>query len=429
MFRALLLLTLCLLFEISWCQDVDLTICPNGLTTAPSDSPWPMMIPNHFEFSSEISTEFETFEVTQLFLGPYKDAIFFHDYKSKSQTYSDFETNERLIINENMECERNVIQSNEYLSFSNGQVVKPSILLGFDGRHNYNNAFYTRYLGTATIRDGISTQKFQSCFYLTEENLTINATYYISQPPPDQVTINNIPDFVQIDVLSNNFGYTFNVIRFVSPHALAIRTPSGVYCPDRTNTKQIPQNLPSRLFIHAEVYTPKNSDSASTIESYNRLLDETLKFELSDYSSGQMSSSSSPSRSLIDYATNLTYLYTRETEQCEAMNISTISMPSTNEILIQFGAPNNSIQFIYTGMTNCGREHVQCHRWIGQRDINTYIQKYEWYWTAKYNDIDLQESIPIKVNMETISTAGPRATVNQEISKFKYLMCRSENIV
>ena len=41
-------------------------------------------------------------------------------------------------------------------------------------------------------------------------------------------------------------------------------------------------------------------------------------------------------------------------------------------------------------------------RWIGQHDLAAFIQQYEWFWTAKYNDFDLQVFIPIKANMKTI---------------------------
>ena len=57
-----------------------------------------------------------------------------------------------------------------------------------------------------------------------------------------------------------------------------------LFCPNRINTKEFPQNLPSHLFLHAESYTPKNDDTPSKIDSYNRLIDEALEFERIDYS-------------------------------------------------------------------------------------------------------------------------------------------------
>jgi hypothetical protein len=417
MFRQLVLLTLCLLCKISSCQEIDLNICPNGLTTSPSDPGWPEVIPNRFEAVVEISTDVETLEVTQIFIGPYQDVVYLHSYDTDLQIYYDFQVNEMLEINNELLCIRKEIKSDESLAFIASQIAKPSVLLGFDGRNNYNTAFYTRYLGKEIIRDGISTKKFQSCFYIPQENLTINATYYLSETSPSEIITNTVPDFVQIDVRSNNYPYTYNIIRYTSNPSLSIHTPPGAYCANRTNTKEFPQNLPRNLFLHAETFTPKSNDFPSRIESYDRLIDETLQFERIDYSRGKELTPTPPSRLLIDYSANLTYMYTRETQQCTIMNASVHAMGTTNEILFQFGNMNNSVQFQYTGLTRCGREHVHCHRWIGQKDLDALVQQYEWFWSAKYNDIDLQEFIPIKANLQTMYKAAPLRTVTQEISK------------
>ena len=418
MFRMLVILaTVCLLNLFINGQEIDLAICPGGLTTAPSDPRWPTTIPNRFEFVSEISTDVETFEMKQLFLGPYRDVIHFHDHDLDLRTYYDFETNEVLIINRELKCERTAIQPNEYLSFIASQIVKPSVLFGFDGRNNVNNAFYTRYIGRATIRDGITTKVFQSCFYLAEEKLTINATYYLSEPRPQSKTVNSATDFVQVDILSNNYPYTYNIVRFVPNPSLTINTPTGVYCPNRTNTKKLPENLPSHLSFHAEAYSLKTSNTNGRIESLDRLLDEKLQFERTDYILGKVITPPPPSTAFIDYATNLSYLYTRDTQQCAVMNITRPSMESTSEILFQIGANDDSTGLQYTGITDCGRENVQCHRWIIERDLNTIVQQYEWYWSARYNQLDLQDSIPIKMNVKTMYKGDSTKVINQEISK------------
>ena len=44
-----------------------------------------------------------------------------------------------------------------------------------------------------------------------------------------------------------------------------------------------------------------------------------------------------PSRLLVDYSANLTYMYIREKQQCTVTNASAHSMGTTNEILFQFG--------------------------------------------------------------------------------------------
>ncbi|CAF4405924.1 unnamed protein product, partial [Adineta steineri] len=90
-------------------------------------------------------------------------------------------------------------------------------------------------------------------------------------------------------------------------------------------------------------------------------------------------------------------------------------MHNTNELLFQFGHVNDSIRFQYTGLAGCGREHIQCHRWIGQYDTDGFVQQYEWFWSATFNEIDLQELIPIKAYISTTVKSEPRKTVNQEI--------------
>ena len=41
-------------------------------------------------------------------------------------------------------------------------------------------------------------------------------------------------------------------------------------------------------------------------------------------------------------------------------------------------------------------------------NLNAFIQQYEWYWSAKYNDFDLKELIPIKINLKTILKIDPQ---------------------
>jgi hypothetical protein len=411
----LVLLTVCLLFKLIYSQEIDFNICPNGLTTSPSDFRWPRILPHRFEIFSEITTYIETVEITQLFIGPYQDVIYFRDYQTNLKIYYDFQINEMLTINDELVCVRSEIGSNEYLPFIASQIVKPSILLGFNGRNNYSQTFYTRFIGKEIIRDGILTDKFQSCFFIDQQNLTINATYYLSELPPNEINTNIAPDIVQIDVHSNNYPYTYNIIHYISNPSITITTPSSVFCPNRINRKEFPQNLPSHLFLHAESYTPKNDDMPSKIDSYNRLIDEELEFERIDFSTNQMLISN---RLLIDYSTNLSYMYIHEKQQCIVMNASTHLMETINEILFEFNTRNNSILFQYTGLNKCEREYVECHRWIGQYDSDKLIQQYEWYWSAKYNEIDLKELIPIKINLKTILKTEPQKIIKQEISKF-----------
>jgi hypothetical protein len=49
--------------------------------------------------------------------------------------------------------------------------------------------------------------------------------------------------------------------------------------------------------------------------------------------------------------------------------------------------------------------------------MDDLVQQYEWYWSAKYNNIDLKELIPIKVNLNIILKNESSKLINQEISK------------
>ncbi|CAF3626372.1 unnamed protein product [Rotaria sp. Silwood1] len=410
------LLIVCLLVRIIFCQEFDVTICPNGLTSSSSGPHWQSSIPKRFEFFAEVSTDAKSVQITQLFHSPKRDAIIFHNFELITQKYYDFQTNEILSIDKNMECTRLEIDKNEGQPIAISQIVKPSILLGFNERNEYNNRFYTRYVGSTTVRGGIAVQQFQSCFYVSEQNLTINATYFL------KLSNSNVAsDIVQIDVLSKNFSSTYNIIRFISNSTLDITTPSGVFCPNRTITKKIPENFPSRLSLHAEALVPVLNTTSTTIESYDRLIDQVLEFERIDYIGTKNNSlPSSATRMLIDYSVGLSYTYERETQQCTVMNMSVNThMHTMSQIVFQFGTDNNVIKFQYTGIHECDRDRLQCHRWIGQNEQVNFIQQYEWFWSAKYNQIDLQKFIPIKVNINNINKHD-QSKVHQEFNFFNY---------
>ncbi|CAF2639553.1 unnamed protein product [Rotaria sp. Silwood2] len=412
------LLTAYLLLRITFCQVFDVTICPNGLTDPSSGPYWQSSIPKRFELFAEVSTDAKSVLITQLFHSPNRDAIIFHNFEFITQKYYDFQTNEILSTNKNMECTRSEIDTNEGQPIVISQIVKPSILLGFNGRNEYNNRFHTRYVGPTIVRSGIAVQRFESCFYVSEQNLTINATYFLKLSHSNVVS-----DIVQIDVLSKNFSYTYNIIRFTSNPILDIATPPGVFCPNRTVTKEIPENFPSRLSLHAEALIPVLNTTSTTIESYDRLVDEVLEFERIDYIEAKNNNlPSSATRMLIDYSVGLSYTYERETQQCTVMNMSVnIHMHTMSQIVFQFGVDNNVIKFQYTGIHECDRDRLQCHRWIGQNEQVNFIQQYEWFWSAKYDQIDLQQFIPIKVNIDIISKHD-QSKVRQEFSKHIYIL-------
>ena len=401
------------LVQSCFSQKFDLSVCPNGLTSGPSAEEWPKIFPNRFQLITEISTDIQTFELTQYFHGPDQDAIRFQESQSKSEIYWNFQTNEMIVIDANNQCNRIEINFYETFAFVAGEIIKPSILFGFDGRNNRRENFAVRFLRNTTVRGGIPSKQYQSCFYLEAQNLTVNATYYM-------VETNRLDqfDFVQIDVQSNYFPYTYNIIRFRNDPLFVWTTPSGVFCPNRTNIKELPNNIPSKFSYFSEVFNLKTKNTRARIESSSRLIDRTIAIERNDYNSGKKTSGfvSVPSAALIDYTTSLSFLYTDSTEQCTVMNITRPVMPSSNEILLQLREDDDVIGLHYTGITDCDRTFVKCHRWIAQRDFPAFIQQYEWYWSAQFHHIDLDQSVPIQLVMERFNKFVPDAGFKQEIS-------------
>lgn len=414
MFRKWIVVCTVLLQTIS-SDEIDFNICPNGRTIPPSGSQWPKIFPHEFELSIEISTDIETLYMTQSFIASYQDVISFRNDQTTLRIYDDFLLNERLIINEQLACQRFEIGSNENSPFVVSQYLKPSMLLGFDGRNHYNPTFYTRYIGKEIIRGGILTKKFQSCFYIDEHKLTINATYYLADALPTDTGT----DILQIDILSNNYPYTYNIIQYTSNPSMIISTPEGVFCPNRIDTKEFPKNLPWHIFFHAEEYTLPSNITSGKIDSTSRLIDQNLQFERIDY---RLKNSSTSNRLLIDHAMNFSYIYTHETEQCQAISATAHSMRTTNELLFQIDNDHQSIEYHYTGLSECGREYTICHRWIGQRDFDYLTEQFEWYSIAEFNQIDFQEFVPIKIHQKTILKKEPQQIIEQEISKNIFLI-------
>jgi len=381
-----------LLRRSSSLEKFDSNICPNGLTRYSSDSPWPKHFPHQFEIIAELTTDVQSFELTQIFLGPDRDMIHLRNSQINLQIYSDFELKERLIINEESICNREEIQLNQTSPFFVSEYLKPSILFGFNQNNKYNSKFPTKYLGKTINTDGILVNKFQSCFILEQFNLTINATYYLVEYS------STISDIIQIDVRTNDFPYTFNIIQYRSNPFVKINTPEHVFCPNRMNTKEFPINLPNNLAFHAEAYRLANHFIPSKIDSYNHFIDEYSQIERFDYTNTDLFT---PSRLIIDYSTNLTYMYTHETQHCSILNMSHRSMSSMNEILFHIRTDNHSIEYQYTGLVDCGRDYLQCHRWIGRHEKENSIEEIEWYWTGKYHEMDMNQLIPIKLHLKT----------------------------
>ena len=120
--------------------------CDESLPPAGVDPLWPAALPDRFRIVAEVTTDLQTIEVSQTFFRGSRDTTHFRSDIRNVHTYDDFDISERLIIERNGECERRPILADEHLRFVTGDIVKPSILLGFDGRNNQNNAFFPRYV-------------------------------------------------------------------------------------------------------------------------------------------------------------------------------------------------------------------------------------------------------------------------------------------
>ncbi|CAF0807859.1 unnamed protein product [Didymodactylos carnosus] len=416
-------------------QQIDLNICPSGLITQPNDPKWPP-IPTTFEIFSELTFVDQSLEISQTFTSN-RDAVYVTIAGTQFQHYYDFRTNEYLAIGSfvlnNVStpvCARYIITNQFTTSNVSRSVLKPSILLGYSSNNLLNNVFGARYRGETIIR-GIPASIFESCFYVTDIQATVNAIYYFNNPEKFLASSHQ-PELLKVDVRSRTLSgeeqsYSYNIFRYVpypnkNEQIQSLETPTGVYCPNRTNTKALPEHLPSRLSINAEISLPRlyNSSLLTTFE----LIDEQLQFVRLDVYINNVDF-----REIHDYSTGLSYRYLPQTQQCSVSEISESSGDATlvdqthirmKSVYEFFQLADNHTQFQYIGVRWC-RDRVRCHVWIGQKQAeNKQIEQYEWYWAMEFNGQQLSEMIPVKLLITVIST--PSTVPNtQEINFYNYL--------
>ncbi|CAF3453086.1 unnamed protein product [Rotaria sp. Silwood2] len=282
---SLILISLALVSVI--CGQENLQWCNNGPTTNP-DPKW-MKIPSRFEIMTELASGNEIMELSQAF-SMQRDAILTNSRYGSVQFYWNFVTNEQFevltaIVNQQAipTCFRQVIEPTSETSViqPNTLFIKPSILLGFNPRNQINSLWGNQYIGDEDLR-GIPTNKFKSCFFVPDIRATVSATYYVSDVTKIQSNLSaNQSMILQIDVqIRNQVGrqetYEYNVFRYTPNPNLqeelqALETPAGVYCPNRTSTLPVPENIPDRVSSNSEAFI---TQSNSSILSAHNLYDD-----------------------------------------------------------------------------------------------------------------------------------------------------------
>ncbi|CAF1511735.1 unnamed protein product [Adineta steineri] len=405
---------------------VDPQLCPEGATSPTLDPYW-HAIPSRFEIMTELVLNTGVIDVSQAFSSQ-RDAIITNSPQGTVQSYWNFDTNEHFEVLTNTsnplqtpKCVRQVIDTTSETTVyqSNTLMLKPSALLGFDGRNQINPLWGIQYDGDEDLR-GIPTNRFKSCFYLDDIKATVSATYYISNVKKFQSYLPaNQSIILQIDVRVKNYlskmnSYTYNVFRYIpNPNRRqerqALETPAGVFCPNRTSILSLPTDIPERITINSESFIPEVN---SSIYSSHGLFDNEFQFTRLDlwYPDPSGGPIWSHFTEIHDFGTGLAYNYNHTTRQCMVNDINTFFGDAESvegqPNLVQMGSPQHLIVMDditnhYTGEKRC-RDRVWCHVWIGEKKYpNNTVQHQEWYWASTFNGEPLQRMIPMKMVWKT----------------------------
>lgn len=327
-----------------------------------------------------------------------------------------------MVINQQptLKCFREVVDISSQTSVisPNTLYVKPSILLGYDGRNQPNPNWGIIRVGETELR-GIPAVKFISCFEVPDISATVSATYYVSNVDKFIAYLPvNESLILQIDVdVRNRNGrselFSYNVFRFVPnpsrrEERQALETPAGVYCPNRTSTRNIPNDIPERSSSNSETAAVTSNNS---IVSVHGLYD--TEFRLTRFDFWYPDPFGGPNwlhySEIHDFATGLNYQYNYTNRQCSLQMLS----PSIGDSIAVDGKPTlaqmatpqhlfalDDMNYQYTGEKQC-RDHVMCDVWIGENILtNNSVQHREWYWASRMNDADITEPYPVKMIMK-----------------------------
>lgn len=293
--------------------------------------------------------------------------------------------------------------------------VKPSVLLGYNERNQFNANWGVQYVSDDECRS-IPTNVFRSCFYLNDIRATVAVTFQASDPtkfqaylPANQSIILQMNVTVRSQLKEERF--TYNVFRYVlnpsqREERQALETPTGMFCPNRTSTKPVPSNIPERVSSNAETFIPMGN--TSSIFSSHNLYDTEFQFTRFDawFPDPTGRSSGLHFTEIHDYAVGLTYRYDSSKHQCVVADIDSnlndaVADPD-NPSLIQMGNPQHvflmdDVDYQYTGEKPC-RDRVWCHVWIAEKNLpNKTVQHREWYWSSNINGEPVVHSSPVKL--------------------------------
>jgi hypothetical protein len=437
------LLGIALVFITTSNGQPDQTLCPGGALQPPPDPKW-RTIPPRFEIMAELVQGNTVLEISQAF-STVRDAIAMNSKAGAIEFYWNFATSEQFevltaVINGQAVpmCLRQVItpQSQTSVIQPNSNILKPSILLGYDSRNQRDPLWSIRYDGVEDMR-GIPTNRFKSCFYVNDIRATVAATYYVSDVDRFQAYLPaNISIILKIDVIVSIGGRqeasTYNVFRYTPEpgrreERQALETPAGVFCPNRTSTLDLPSNIPERVSVSSEMLIPRIN---SSILSAHRFYDTEFQFTLFDVWSASRREAPrwEHSTEIHDFAVGLRYRFVHSTGRCNVSDIrpnSNDAVPSDDSSdLLQMGNPQHillmdDMSFHYTGEKQC-HDRVWCHVWIGQKPTanNTGIEQREWYWASRYNDEQLENAIPMKLIIKRYEAGSLIGSV--EINLFNY---------
>ena len=307
--------------------------------------------------------------------------------------------------------------------------VKPSILLGYNERNQPNPNWGTRFVNSTILR-GIATNVFQSCFYVSNIGATVSATYYASDPLLFQPNARgNHSILLQMDVkVKSQAGrqeeFQYIVFRYLPnprrrEERQALETPTGLYCPNRTSTLDLPEDLPERVSVNGEANLPS---AGGSIFSTHTLYDTEFQFTRVDFWFADPKGSLAWGHftEIHDFGTGLSYQYDHSNRQCTVRNIST----GLNDAEPVDGKPNlvemvtpqhlfllDDVSYQYTGEKRC-RDRVWCHVWIAEKSMpGDQVEHREWYWAASINDEPLIQWIPIKLITKTYVAGNLTSTM------------------
>lgn len=421
----------------------DLQLCPGGLITT-VDPKW-VPIPPRFEAVTEMISENQLLEISQAF-SLQRDSIMMSSREGPFSFYYDFITNEQfqvanLVLGSNAlpQCARQVIQPDSETSViqPRSYLVKPSALLGYDARNQPNPHWGVQYIGSEDLR-GFPTNKFKACFYLDDIKSTVSAVYYAADPLKFQFgRRQNQSIILRMEVkLRSDSGrqesYDYNVFSFRTnigrrEERRALDIPEGVYCPNRTSTVNIPENIPDRLSANSELFSPA---AGGSILSTHGLYDDEFQLTRFDiwmadpYGSSRWDHYSE----IHDFAVGLKYQYNYTTSECNVNELqagigSDAETVEGNQNVLQLASVQHlwlldDATFQYSGEKRC-HHHIWCHVWIAEKVLpNKTIQYREWYWASRINDEPLREFIPMKLAVRAYTNNTVIYSV--EIQLFNY---------